>query len=367
MDLYALLGVTRAASEAEIERAYRRLSRRYHPGINPGDRVAEQTYKEIQEAYRILMDAERRRAYDRGVARAASGASAEVSVAFEGFDFSAPAEGPLAATFSELFADVFQRAARDATAGQGADIELPLRVSFVDAIRGVDAVVSVTRRAWCPACDGQGHVRRAAIVCQVCQGTGQRRWARGHMVFSRTCDGCGGEGHLAAEPCRACRGARVVSRTEVVTIRVPAGIENGARIVVPGRGHVGAPGGGTGDLYIKVEVAEHPFFRREGRDLYVTLPIGVHEAALGAVVDVPTPLGPAQLRIPPGTASGQLLTLREHGVGGTPDGRLPAGDLFVEVQVALPVTLDERSAELLREFGQRNDMTAVRRAFFEQE
>jgi molecular chaperone DnaJ len=366
MDLYSLLGVTPTASDADIERAYRRLARRYHPGVNPGDRVAEQAYDRIQAAYQVLTDADRRREYDRG--GRAAGVPSEATVAFEGFDFSTPAEGPLAATFSELFADVFQRAARDATASAGGpDLEIPLRVSFLDALRGTDASVSVTRQVWCPTCAGDGQITRPALVCQTCAGDGQRRWARGHMVFSRTCEACVGTGVVGAEPCRTCRGAGVATRTEVLTVHVPAGTESGARLAVPGRGHAAPQGRAQGDLYVTVEVADHPYFRRQGRDVHVTLPIAVHEAALGGVVDVPTPAGPVRMRIPAGTPSGGLLRLREHGVRrGGRDEHADAGDLVVEIQIAVPATLDERSRALLREFGQRNDLTAMRRAFFDQ-
>jgi DnaJ-class molecular chaperone len=163
-----------------------------------------------------------------------------------------------------------------------------------------------------------------------------------------------------------CRGAGVGTRTEVLAVQVPAGTESGARIAVPGRGHAGAPGGPPGDLYVTNELADHPYFRRHGRDVHVTLPVAVHEAALGAVVDVPTPAGPVRMRIPAGTPSGALLRVREHGIGGRRDVREAAGDLVVEIQMVVPASLDDRSRELLREFGQRNDMTGVRRAAFDQ-
>jgi molecular chaperone DnaJ len=361
MELYARLGLTRSASSAEIERAYRRLARRYHPGVNPGDRVAEQAYEQIQHAYEVLTDAKRRRDYDRG---ATSVGTVEATVAFEGFDFSTPAEGPLAATFSELFADVFQQAAREAAGSGGRDIDLPIQVSFLEAMQGIDAPVSLTRLAPCGTCDGLGRVARATVSCPLCEGTGQRRWARGHMVFTRTCDGCGGQGQLARETCRSCRGAGVAMRTEVVTVHVPAGIEPDARIAIPGRGHAGGPGAQAGDLYVRVHIDPHPYFRRSGRDVHMTLPVGVHEAALGAVIEVPSLGPPVQVRIPPGTAAGQWLRLRGGGVTAG-DGRQGAGDLVIEVQIVMPATLDARSRELLKEFGRRHDMTSARRVFFE--
>jgi molecular chaperone DnaJ len=362
VDLYTLLGLSRAASADEIERAYRRLARRYHPGINPGDARAEETYRQIQYAYSVLADLEQRREYDRGASR--TNAQTETAVSFEGFDFSAPAEGPLAATFSELFAGVFQDAAREATTpSRGSDIETTLGLSFVDAVRGGQFPLSVVRQDRCPACAGDGRIPRPAVACPACGGHSARRWARGHMVFTAPCETCDGTGRLTTHGCRTCLGVGVQTRSEVVTIGVPPGIERGARIAVPGRGNAGARGGPAGDLYVTIEVGDHPFFRRTGRDLYLTLPLAVHEAALGARIDVPTLDGPVRVRIPPGTSSGRQLRLSGRGVPAANGGGEP-GDLIVETQIVLPPIRDERSKELLREFGRLNDVD-VRREIFD--
>ncbi len=360
MDLYRLLGLTRDASSDEVERAYRRLARRHHPGINPGDRVAEELFRQIQQAYTVLSDFEQRRAYDRGLGRAPAGA--DTAVSFEGFDFSAPADGGLAATFSELFADVFQDAARERTTPtEGPSIETTIRLSFKDAVKGGEFPISVVRRDRCTSCGGDGRLARTPVACPVCAGQGARRWARGHMVFQRTCEACEGSGRLAVQPCRVCGGAGTQPRADVVTIAVPPGIETGARLAVPGRGHAGARGGPAGDLYATVEVAPHPFFRRVGRDVHVSLPIAVHEAALGARVSVPTLDGPVSLRVPAGTRAGQRLRIRGRGVpppAGSPEAA--AGDLIAEVMIVLPEIRDERSKALLREFGEihRGDVRA---------
>jgi molecular chaperone DnaJ len=364
MDLYAQLGVSRAASAEDIERAYRRLARRYHPGVNPGDARAAQLYRDIQDAYAVLGDRQRRQEYDRGARRAPAG-DVQATVTFEGFDFASAAEGPLAGTFSELFADVFQAAAREATApSRGAGLEIALRLSFEDAVRGGRFPLSVLRHERCPACDGEGRVPRPARPCPACGGTGSLRWARGHLVFTKPCGACDGGGRIASQPCGACGGVGVHPRSEVVTVAVPPGVESGARIAVPGRGHAGARGGVPGDLYVTIEVAPHRFFGRDGRDLHVTLPVAVHEAVLGARVDVPTLDGPVRLRIPPGTASGQRLRLRGRGVPSPYGTDADAGDLIVEVLIVLPPVRDERSRELLREFGRLNDVD-VRRHLFE--
>jgi len=362
MDLYSLLGVARTASAGEIERAYRRLARRYHPGINPGDRVAEQMYERIGHAFEVLSDPERRRQYDR--AGHSESPAEDASVCFEGFDFSAQAEGPVAATFSELFADVFRQAARQATSpSRGVAVETTLQLSFEQAVRGGNYPLSIVRQDRCAGCGGDGRVARAPVVCPTCGGRGASRWVRGHMVFTRSCDSCGGGGRLLTEACAVCGGAGVQARSEVVTVTVPPGIESGARIAIPGRGHASSRGGRPGDLYVTVAVADHPFFRRVGRDLHLTLPVAIHEAVLGARVEVPTLDGPVRLRIPPGTPSGQRLRLRGRGVPPVPGVEAEAGDLIVEMQVVLPAIRDERSRELLREFGRLND-TDVRAGLF---
>ncbi len=363
MDLYQVLGVPRNAAPADVERAYLRLARRYHPGINPGDGVSAELYRRVQEAYGVLGDAERRRDYDRG-ASPAPVAAAEATVAFQGFDFSSLAEGAAAATFSELFADVFQDAARRASAPeQGTSFDITLQLSFDDAMRGGQFPLSVTRSERCGACAGTGHVPRPPVACPQCAGAGSRRWARGHMVFTKECEACGGVGQIMSQICRMCGSAGVHARSEVVTLGLPAGIEAGARIAVPGRGHAGARGGPAGDLYVTIDVAPHPFLRREGRDLAMVLPVAIHEAALGARINVPTLDGPVALKIPAGSASGQRLRLRGRGLPGDAAGGVPAGDLIAELQIVLPPVRDERSRELLREFGRLNDVDVRRHLF----
>jgi molecular chaperone DnaJ len=353
VDLYRLLGLDRTASTDDVERAYRRLARRHHPGVNPGDRLAAEIYRQIQQAYVVLSDLEQRRAYDRGHGRGAAAEVEATAVSFEGFDFSAPADGALAATFSELFADVFQDAARErAMPTQGGNIDVPLQLAFKDAVRGGAFPISVVRQDRCPACGGDGRLTRAPGPCPSCGGQGSMRWARGHMVFQKTCETCDGAGHTTVHACRTCAGAGTQARADVITLAVSPGIEDGARLAVPGRGHAGARGGPAGDLYVTVEVGRHGFLRREGRDLHLTLPLAVHEAALGAKVMVPTLDGPVPLRIPPGTRAGQRLRVRGRGVPAVHDEA--AGDLIAEVSLVLPAVRDERSKALLREFGELN-------------
>ena len=359
MDLYVILGLEHGATESEIKRAYRRLARRYHPDINPGDRTAEARFRQILEAYETLIDPERRSRYDSGSPvsdddRRPSG--------FEGFDFSSRG-GDHAATFGDLFAEVFTARGEHRPAPErGVDLHQTLALSFEAAFNGTQRTVTVTRRETCRMCAGTGLTRVSTGACLVCQGAGSVRTVRGHMVFTRSCPGCGGSGQQRPRACEPCGGSGQFTRAESVQVRIPAGVADGERVRIAGKGNSGLRGGEAGDLYITVQVAPHPLYRREGEDIFITVPIAIHEAALGARIDIPTPDGGAKVRIPPGTQSGQRFRLRERGAASTRDGR--RGDLVVEVKLVLPKLLDERSKELLREFGRINGET-VRGSFGE--
>lgn len=353
MDFYLLLGLDQQASTADIKRAYRRLARRYHPGINPGDRAAEAMYQRIAEAYETLVDPERRQRYDAaGSAPSEGAAEPPPAVEFAGFDFTVTAQGAQASTFTELFADVLHPAPEDAQGKPevGADIHAALTVSFLEAVRGAPRQVVVTRQDVCGACRGSGHVRTTEGRCVHCHGSGRVRWARGHMVFAKACGPCHGSGRQRHQRCAICGGHGRIVRSDAVPVDVPAGVTDGARLRVAERGHAGRNGGRTGDLYVSVNVQAHPLFRREGDDLHLQLPIAVHEAVLGARVEVPTLDGPIKMRIPPGTQAGHRFRVSGRGVR-RPHG---AGDLVVEVKLVLPPVVDERSRELIREFGRLN-------------
>jgi molecular chaperone DnaJ len=352
MDFYIVLGLERGASVADIKRAYKRLARRFHPDINPGDRMAAAQFRQIAEAYETLSDPDRRRHYD------TSGhepASEPVSYGFEGFDFSASVHGASAPTFGDLFADVFgqgQSRRYDGASVRGSDLHQTLDLNFEDAMRGGQRAIAVTRQEHCRTCKGTGLTHIAETRCSQCQGTGVVKTTRGHMVFSRPCTGCDGSGRRRQTRCPTCHGQRVETRSEPLAVNFPGGLADGARIRVPGKGHVGRNGGENGDLYITLHVRPHPTFRREGDDLHIVVPIAIHEAALGAKIDVPALDGTTRLRVPPGTQSGQRFRLRERGIASPRTGQ--RGDLVVEVRLVLPRLLDERSKELLREFGRIN-------------
>jgi molecular chaperone DnaJ len=350
MDLYELLGLARGATLIEIKRSYRRLARKYHPDINPGDNAAEARFKEITRAYETLSDPEARLRYDAG---ALSSAVGSVSFEFEGFDFSGVVsrEGT---TFGDLFADILTQRQEPVGPAQhrGADLHASVSVSFDEAMAGVERAVTLTRRVSCRECRGAGVLTVAESRCHRCHGTGVLRSRRGSMVFSKSCDTCGGSGRLVQTPCERCAGLGIEMRSEMITVRIPAGIADGARVRVPEKGNAGERRGPVGDLFVTVRVESHDVFRRQGDELHVQVPIAVHEAALGARIDVPAPDGPARLRVPPGTQTGQRFRIWGRGA---PSPRAGArGDLVVEVRIVLPKVLDERSKELLREFGKIN-------------
>ncbi len=355
MDFYVILGVGPDASAADLKRAYRRLSRRYHPGINPGDRTAQERFARIAEAYQVLMDPARRREYDsRSLTpvAAAPGSGAAVPQ-FTEFDFSVRAHGAQASTFSELFADVLNPvpAAGEGRPEPGADLHAALTLPFEVQLTGDERQVVVTRQVPCSACHGAGRRATAEGRCARCEGQGQTRWARGHMVFSKACAACGGTGRRRSDTCAACVGHGRAVRSEAVRVRIPPGVRDGARLRVPEYGNAGRHGGPAGDLYVTVQIAPHPLFRREGDDLLCTLPIAVQEAVLGARIEVPALDGTIRLTLPPSTQGGRRFRARGRGF---PTDSGHAGDLIAEVRIVLPSAIDERSRDLIREFGRLN-------------
>jgi molecular chaperone DnaJ len=350
MDFYIVLGVDRGAGAGDIKRAYKRLARRLHPDINPGDREAAARFRQVLDAYETLMDPDRRRRYDAGQL-AASEQDDGGSFGFAGFDFSNRVHAERTTTFGDLFEEVLSKRDRTDSLGHGADIHARTTLTFEEAWHGAQRTVSVTRQDVCRSCAGSGYQRAAETRCVSCEGAGVVRSVRGHMVFAKTCPTCGGEGRLKQEECTPCHGQGVERRSEMLTVRIPAAVVDGARVRIAGKGHAGVRGGRPGDLLIDVTVAEHPVYRREGDELHMIVPIALHEAGLGAKFDIETPDGPVRLRVPPGTQSGQRFRLRDRGAPSRTGGR---GDLVVEVRLKLPKILDERSKELLREFGRIN-------------
>jgi molecular chaperone DnaJ len=374
-DFYKILGIKRDAKPEEIKKAYRRLARKYHPDVNPGDKAAEERFKQMSEAFDVLSDPKKRTVYDRfgqyseNLADAASrGASSSTYTTGTPFDFSgfdwgsaSPAGGGAAgssSSFRDIFADLFGsgKAEREPPRPQpqrGVDIEMPLSLSFEEAITGLTTNITVNRSEQCSRCHGAGDTGGPVTQCPTCKGIGQVQRSGGRLRFTQECSDCGGTGKRRP-PCGLCKGKGVLSKAETVKVRIPAGVDTGSRVRIPGKGEGGRLGAPPGDLFIITNVGRHQYFTRKGDNIYVTVPLTVPEAALGAKIEVPTVTGKAQLRIPPGTQSGQKFRLRRRGAPSLRDPNVH-GDQFVETQVVLPKVISEETKELLRKYAQMND------------
>jgi molecular chaperone DnaJ len=366
-DYYELLGVSRKASAKDIRAAYRKLARKYHPDLNPGDKSAEEKFKQVQEGYEVLSDAKKRQMYDQfgfnvpgtgGVPPPGAGyggaAPQDIHFDFGGFDFGGAAGGAQGGgtSFRDLFGQFFRgaNAAQEAQAHEpGTDLEYQVDITFAEAMHGTVKKISFTRLDVCNVCHGTGAAPGDEKTCPTCGGSGQVTQVSGKMRFQITCSRCGGAGKLRTM-CRNCGGEGRVQKVETLDVRIPPGAHTGSRVRVPARGNVGLHGGTVGDLYIVLRVEPHPFFERRGDDLYTVVPVTVPEASLGAKVEVPTIDGRAQVRIPPGTSCGKKLRLREKGA---PSIRQPGkrGDQIVEVQIVVPKPEDERVRNLMKELS----------------
>jgi molecular chaperone DnaJ len=387
-DYYATLGVKKTATPEEIRKAFRKAARKYHPDVNPGDKRAEEKFKEISEANDILSDGKKRKIYDQvgfysdqidpATAEAyarqqRSGGQQQPPIDFGGFDFNGFAggvpgqhetPGPSSwGSFKDIFSGIFTGAQHPQARGPqpGSDLEYQATVDFWTAIRGGQARIQINRQEICPACHGQAHAG-GTMTCPECNGTGKVTQMGGRMKFNITCPRCNGTGKISSD-CSTCHGEGTVSRTESVDFRIKPGTRDGQRIRLQGKGNAGVNGGPPGDLFLIVRTGTHPVFTRQGDDILVTVPVTVAEASLGAKVEVPTIDGRAQLKIPPGTQSGQKLRMRERGVESAqhPGQR---GDEIVTVEVAVPHLNDERSREIMRELARLNPGDP-RKALFE--
>ena len=347
-DFYEILGIDRSASAEEVKSAFRKRAMEFHPDRN-SDKDAAEKFKAIGRAYEVLSDDQKRARYDQygedGIGS---------STGFEGFDFSSRGSDYDGA-FGDLVDEVLtERAAqRQASVDVGSDLHKKISLTFNQALKGTESTVVVTRRGTCRQCHGQGTTQVAALSCRACHGTGILRTVRGHMVFTKGCLTCAGTGEQSLQRCVQCDGTGHSMRTENVVVRIPAGIADGDRVRIQKKGNVGLPSGEVGDLFVTVQVSEHPAYRREGADLFTMISLAVHEAALGSRIDIEEPGGHMTLRVPPGTQSGQRFRLRGRGMPSLKNGQ--RGDLFVEVQLMLPKVLSEKSKELLKEFGKIND------------
>lgn len=387
-DYYEILGVKKSASAEDIRKAFRKLARKYHPDVNPGDKGAEEKFKAISEANDVLSEPKKRKIYDQlgfysdnidpaaaeayaragqsgggsqGFPGTGAGAGQGAHFDFGGFDFSDMFDGARGAKtantgsgFRDIFSSIFGGrggAPEEEAPEAGTDLEYQVNVPFWTAVRGGVMRLSIARRDACANCHGRGDIE-APGKCPQCGGSGQITQTGGRMKFNVTCPRCHGTGKNIS-PCPVCHGEGTVERTEPLEVRIKAGTRDGQRIRIAGKGNAGRRGGHAGDLYVIIRTGEHPVFRRDGDDIYITVPVTATEAALGGKIEVPTIDGRAHLKIPPGTQSGQKLRLRERGVpSATREGA--RGDQIAEIRVTVPLPRDEKTKELLRELARLN-------------
>ncbi len=356
-DFYEILGVSKTASADELKKAYRKLAMQHHPDKNPGDKKAEEKFKEISHAYDILSDEQKRAAYDRyghdaftqgGMGGAGGGAG--------GFDFSASG-------FADIFEDLFgmgggARQRQPSGPARGADLRYNLSISLEDAFKGKQETIKVATAVACESCSGSGGEKGSAPVsCGTCSGSGRIRMSQGFFTMERTCTSCQGMGKVIKNPCKNCAGSGRVRKEKTLSVNIPAGVEEGTRIRLSNEGEVGARGGPAGDLYIFVSVAEHPIFKRDGADIHCQIPIPMTTAALGGSIEAPTIDGTrVKVSIPEGTQSGHQMRLRGKGMSVLRSGH--RGDMYIHTQVETPVKLNKKQKDLLKEFEKSGGHTS---------
>jgi len=361
-DYYEVLEVSRNASEQELKKAYRRLAIQYHPDRNPGNKEAEEQFKEASEAYEVLSNPEKRTLYDQfghSLGGRGFGDFSDIDFGFgRGFDD----------LFGDIFSDLFgRRSARKRRYGEpGADLRYNLELSFEEAAFGVETSIEVPRRQECDYCRGSGaRIGSAPAICPTCGGRGQVSYQQGFFSISRTCSHCRGEGRIIREPCPECRGEGQVRAQHSLSVKVPPGVDNGTRLRLQGEGEPGINGGPPGDLYVVISTREHPIFRREGTELVCEVPINFVQAALGAEIKVPTLNGLRKLKIPSGTQSGKEFVFKGEGIPSL--NGFGRGDQHIIVTVETPTKLNAKQRALLEEFARISGETVNPRArsFFE--
>jgi molecular chaperone DnaJ len=348
-DYYEVLGVPRTASDQEIKSSYRKLALKYHPDRNPGDKVAEERFKEAAEAYAVLADTDKRHIYDRfghpGLGGAATGGFDPT--VFTGFE-------DILGGLGDIFGigEMFGGQRRRGGAQRGADLRYDLEISFDESARGVETTIQIPRQETCETCNGSGAAAGSKpTTCPQCQGRGQLRYQQGFFTVARTCGQCRGTGSIISSPCATCRGTGRVQQTRKLTVKIPAGIASGQRLRLSAEGEAGAGGGPPGDLYVVVHVQEHPFFHRDGNDLFCEIPLNYTTVALGGEITIPSLEGEQTLKIPEGTQTGATFRLRGKGMPDVVAGR-GRGDLLVTVKVVTPRKLTKDQRKVLEQLAE---------------
>ena len=338
-DYYEVLGVARNASEEELKKAYRRLAMKHHPDRNPDDAGAEAAFKEAKEAYEMLSDASKRRAYD-----AHGHAAFEHGTGGGG----GQSQADINDIFGDIFGNIFGGGAGARGPRRGADIGYVIELDLEDAVAGVDKRIEVPTMVGCGPCKGSGSEDGKVETCTTCQGRGQVRFQRGIFSMQQPCPTCGGRGQKLSNPCKSCHGAGRVEEEKVLSVKIPAGVDNGDRIRLSGEGEAGPAGAQAGDLYVEIRVRDHAIFQRDGDDLHCEVPIRFSQAALGDTIRVPTLGGEAEIRVPTETQTGKVFRLREKGVKSVRS--RSTGDLYCRVVVETPVNLTPQQRDLLKQF-----------------
>ena len=360
-DYYEVLGVDRKATQQALKAAYRKLAIKYHPDKNPGDKQAEERFKEAAEAYSVLIDPQKRTQYDRFGHAGVSGAG-DPGGGFGGDPF---------ADFSDILGDLFGfgdifgggRSGRRTRARRGADLRYDFRISFEDAVFGATTKIKIPRQETCDSCNGSGaEPGTGPVACAACQGRGQQRYQQGFFTISRTCPQCQGSGQIIKNPCRRCRGSGRVQREKVLEIKIPPGVDQGSKLRIVGEGEAGPNKGPSGDLYVVLSVEEHPFFHRDQNDLHCELPVSFVQAALGTELMVPTLEGTEKMRLPEGTQPGTVFRLRGRGVM-SPRGH-GRGDQFVKIKITFPKRLSREQRELLLQLDTLEKSSRDNEGFF---
>ncbi|WP_099203175.1 molecular chaperone DnaJ [Miniphocaeibacter massiliensis] len=352
-DLYELLEVERSASQAEIKKSYRKLAKKYHPDLNPGDEQAHETFKEINFAYEVLSDEEKKSNYDRyGEAAFTNGGMGS---------------GGFSMDFGDIFGDIFdifgggfsQKARNNNAPKKGSDIQMRINLTFEEAVFGIEKEISIRKMDTCKECNGTGAEKGTSkTVCDKCQGTGQIRYTQnsafGTFVRTATCDKCHGTGEIIEHKCHECKGSGQVKVNKNIKVKIPAGVDNDSVINLRGEGNAGTKGGPYGDLYLIITVKEHEFFHRVGYDIYYNLPISFTQATLGATINIPLLDGTEEFTIPEGTQTGTRFRLKDKGVTILNRKNGEKGDLYFDVQIITPKNLTDKQRELLLEFSKES-------------
>jgi molecular chaperone DnaJ len=355
-DYYKTLGVSKKATLSDIKKAYRKLARKYHPDLNPGDKISESKFKEITEAYEVLKDPEKRKQYDMfGSVKGNFRPGGRGGSPFEGFDFSRSGSSSFGDIFQTIFGSGGYSQAQEREQRrpmQGEDLLYSINLSFMDAAHGIETPIQLNRKEPCTVCGGKGIERNSPrVTCPQCRGTGKIQKQTGFMKFASPCPQCGGSGQVPGKSCGPCGGEGRIDKVGKMRVRIPAGVDNDSKVKLSGKGNTGRFGGPPGDLIISIKVSEHKFLKRKGAILEIALPITYMEAALGAKVEVPTLDGSTLLKIPPGTSSGQKLRLKGKGVI-NPKSK-SRGDMIVEIKIVPPPTKDIEVRRLLQKIEKK--------------